>query len=30
MTIEDFKQEIDVMFPCRWKNDFIQDVTSVH
>lgn len=26
MTIEDFKQEIDVMFPCRWKNDFIQDV----
>lgn len=26
MTIEDFKQEIDVMFPCRWKNDFIQNV----
>jgi hypothetical protein len=26
MAIEDFKQEIDGMFPCRWENDFIQNI----
>ena len=26
MTIEDFKHDIDGMFPCRWENDFIRDL----
>ena len=27
MNIEEFKQEIEGMFPCRWENDFIQDIS---
>lgn len=29
MTIEDFKREIDAMFPCRWVEDFLQDIKNV-
>lgn len=29
MNIEDFKREIDGMFPCRWAEDFIQDTQNV-
>ena len=29
MNIEDFKREIDGMFPCRWAEDFIQDMQNV-
>ena len=25
MAIEEFKQEINGLFPCRWKNDFIHN-----
>lgn len=28
MTIENFKQKIDEMFPCRWSNDFLQDISA--
>lgn len=28
MTIEDFKREIDGMFPCRWEEDFLQDIQN--
>ena len=26
MTIEYFKREIDEMFPCKWTDDFLQDI----
>ena len=26
MTIENFQQEVNAMFPCRWEDDFVQDV----
>lgn len=26
MNIKEFKQKIDGMFPCRWENDFLQDI----
>ncbi len=29
MNIGDFKKEIDAMFPCRWEEDFSQDMKSV-
>ena len=29
MNTEDFKREIDAMFPCRWVEDFIQDTQNV-
>lgn len=29
MTITDFKREIDGMFPCRWENDFLHDISDV-
>lgn len=28
MTIADFKEKIDVMFPCRWEDDFRQDINA--
>lgn len=29
MTIEDFQREVEVMFPCRWEEDFVRDVQKV-
>ena len=29
MNTEDFKREIDAMFPCRWVEDFLQDIKNV-
>lgn len=29
MNIEDFKREIDAMFPCKWIEDFLQDIKNV-
>ena len=26
MTIEDFQREVNAMFPCRWVDDFVQDM----
>ena len=26
MTIENFQREVNAMFPCRWEDDFVQDV----
>jgi hypothetical protein len=29
MNIKDFKREIEAMFPCRWGEDFMQDIKNV-
>lgn len=29
MNTEDFRREIDAMFPCRWVEDFLQDIKNV-
>lgn len=26
MIIENFQREVNAMFPCRWGDDFVQDV----
>ena len=29
MNIEDFKREIDAMFPCKWIGNFLRKVRSL-